>query len=353
MGHEVRKYGISVGKLSTGKRNAITDVPGVKVGHHTLAEGDVQTGVTAIIPHEGNLFQKKVPAASHVINGFGKTAGSIQIEELGTLETPVILTNTFGVGTAIDAVIDYTLERNEEIGRETGTVNAVVGECNDMILNDIRRRTIRREHIHSAIEKADKHFGEGAVGAGRGMVCYSLKGGIGSASRILPIGSKDYTIGVLTLTNFGTLRDLRIDGRAAGEEWHAEKEAKEEKDKGSVMIVVATDLPVTDRQLQRIIKRSVIGLSRTGAMISNGSGDIALGFSTAYNIPAKPSSVHMIPTIHEEEIDTAFRGVAEATEEAVLQSLFCAETVTGRDGNIRRSITELLSESLVSKGENP
>ncbi|WP_406945167.1 P1 family peptidase [Halobacillus sp. SY10] len=343
MNKTTREHGITIGSMPIGERNQITDVPGVTVGHYTLNKNRVQTGVTAILPHQGNLFQKKTVASAHVINGFGKTAGTIQLEELGTLETPIVLTNTFGVGAAYDALVAYTLERNQEIGRATGTVNPVIGECNDMYINDIREQAVTKEHVLQAIADAEDHFKEGCVGAGRGMLCYSLKGGIGSSSRKVQLAHGTYTIGVLTLTNFGKLSDLRIDGQPVGQKLKDCIQAEEEKDRGSIMIVVATDLPVSHRQLKRICKRTVTGLSRTGAMIGNGSGDVVLGFSTATTIThEKPEETITFSSIHEEDMDEAFRAVGEATEESILESLFQATPVTGRDNHQRPTLTELL-----------
>jgi D-aminopeptidase len=346
----IRDFGVTVGTLLPGPLNAISDVEGVTVGHVTLSDGNVQTGVTAILPHQGNVYQEKLVASSHVINGFGKTTGTIQMQELGTLETPILLTNTLNVGTAADALIDYMLEQNPEIGRTTGTVNPIVGECNDMFLNDIRAKSVRPEHILKALKNSSAEFLEGAVGAGTGMLCYSLKGGIGSASRLMELDGKTYTMGVLVLSNFGMLSDLRVNGTAVGQQLKQKiLQSEEEKDKGSVMIIVSTDLPVSERQLNRIIKRTVAGLSRTGSIITHGSGEIVIGFSTAAKIPhQKPTELAAIPQIHEEDLDLAFRAVGEATEEAVLNSLITAESVAGRDGNERPALKDLLEKFSIS-----
>ncbi|WP_216831123.1 DmpA family aminopeptidase [Alkalihalobacterium elongatum] len=342
----IRDYGVKIGQLETGKYNAITDVDGVTVGHHTLSDGEMQTGVTALLPHQGNLFKEKLIASTHVINGFGKTMGSIQMNELGTLETPLILTNTLSVGTAADALIEYMLNQNPEVGRTTGTVNPLVGECNDMILNDIRARAITKDHVLQALENTATEFKEGTVGAGTGMVCYSLKGGIGSASRVIHLNHGTYTIGVLVLSNFGKLNDLTIAGMPIGKNIdEAMTRNYEDRDKGSIIFIVATDLPVSERQLNRIIKRTVTGLARTGSIITNGSGDIAIGFSTAAKIPhEKPAQCLSISIIHEEEIDLAFRAVGEATEEAILNSLITATHVVGHDGNERPILSSVLEE---------
>ncbi|MFZ0369681.1 MAG: P1 family peptidase [Halobacillus sp.] len=345
----IRDFGIDIGKLSTGKRNAITDVEGVRVGHCTLSEGSTQTGVTAILPHDGNIFKEKLIASNHIINGFGKTMGTVQMNELGTLETPILLTNTLGIGTASEALIEYMLQDNPEIGRSKGSVNPVVGECNDMILNDIRALSIEKKHVVHALEEASSEFPEGSVGAGRGMVCYSLKGGVGSSSRRVELHHGTYTIGVLVLTNFGRMGDLLVNGKPVGEQLSRHVEVSNEADKGSVMVVVATDLPISERQLNRILKRSVTGLSRTGSLITTGSGDVVIGFSTAAKIPYKSDTPLLsFQTIHEGDIDEAFRAVSEATEEAVLNSLITADSVTGRDGNKAQALRSLLEKYPVS-----
>lgn len=346
----IRDYGVEIGRLETGLRNAITDVEGVTVGHVTLSNGNMQTGVTAILPHQGNIFKEKLIASSHVINGFGKTMGTIQMTELGTLETPILLTNTLNVGVAADVLIDYMLERNPEIGRTTGTVNPIVGECNDMFLNDVRAKYVKSEHILQALGNTSTEFEEGAVGAGTGMLCYSLKGGIGTASRMMEMDYGKYTLGVLVLSNFGILSDLLVDGKAVGQELkEAILQSYKEEDKGSIMIIVATDLPVSERQLNRILKRSITGLSRTGSIITNGSGEIVIGFSTATKIPhEKPEHCLVMPQIHEEDMDLAFRAIGEATEEAVLNSLVTAEAVVGRDGNERPAFKDLIKKFNIS-----
>ncbi|MFC7321535.1 P1 family peptidase [Halobacillus campisalis] len=343
----IRDYGVKIGKLETGNYNSITDVEGVTVGHVTLSDHDAQTGVTAILPHKGNVFKEKLIASSHVINGFGKTMGTIQINELGTLESPIILTNTLSIGTAADALIGYMLEHNPEIGRTTGTINPVVCECNDMLLNDIRSRFITKKHVNQALKNTSKEVEEGTVGAGTGMLCYSLKGGIGTSSRLMEMEHGTYTMGVLVLSNFGILSDLKVNGKAVGEELRdlILQSREEEKDKGSIIIIVGTDLPVSERQLNRIIKRTVTGLSRTGSIITNGSGEVVIGFSTAKKINHDRTLDCMsVPVIHEEDIDIAFRAIGEATEEAVLNSLVTATHVIGRDGNERPAFQDLLKK---------
>ncbi|WP_108669215.1 P1 family peptidase [Peribacillus acanthi] len=340
----IRDYGVKIGYLKTGKLNSITDVEGVTVGHVTLSKNEMQTGVTAILPHQDNIFKEKLIASSHVINGFGKTVGTIQINELGCLETPIILTNTLSVGTAADALIEHMLYHNPEIGRTTGTVNPIICECNDMFLNDVRARFITKEHVFQAISEASTECSEGTVGAGTGMIAYSLKGGIGTSSRIMEMDHGVYTLGVLVLSNFGRLSDLTVKGKPVGEKLQEELTKKdEEKDQGSIIIIVATDLPVSERQLNRIIKRAISGLSRTGSIITHGSGEIVIGFSTATRIPhEKTSTCLSISMIHEEDIDTAFRAMGEATEEAILNSLVTATSVVGREGNKRPALKDLI-----------
>ena len=253
----IRDYGITIGSLKRGKLNAITDVNSVKVGHVTLDENNIKTGVTAIIPHSGNLFKEKVTASSYVLNGYGKSIGLMQINEIGSIETPIILTNTFSVGTAYNAVIEYMLKDNEDIGIATGTINPIICECNDGYLNDIRNQGIKTKHVISAIKNARKNFKEGSVGAGTGMSCLGLKGGIGTASRILELDNNTYTIGSLILSNFGKGTDLLIDGIKAGK---IINNNLTEEDKGSIIIIIATDIPLSNRQLKRVCKRAVVGL---------------------------------------------------------------------------------------------
>jgi len=335
----IEDYGIRIGRMKRGLRNTIADVSGVSVGHCTLADGPVQTGVTAVIPAPGNLFREKVMAACHVINGFGKSCGIVQIEEMGTLETPLLLTNTFGVGAASEALVRSVLAANPDIGRETGTVNPAVFECNDGFLNDIRALSVREEHVLRAIASAGPDFEEGAVGAGRGMSCYQLKGGIGSASRIVDCGGASFTLGALVLSNFGQMEDLIVDGQKIGATIFGVNPPEDEQ--GSIIAVLATDAPLTERQLKRVARRASVGITRTGAFIGNGSGEIALAFTTANRVLHDETfPVRQIGMFNENEINLLFRATVEATEEAVLNSMVCAETVTGRDGHTRRSLAE-------------
>lgn len=342
----IRDFGVPIGKLPTGPKNAITDVKGVTIGHVTLDQDHAQTGATAIHPHQGNIFQEKLVAASHVINGFGKSMGMMQIDELGTIESPIVLTNTLNVGTAADALIQYMLDKNPDIGRTTGTINPVVAECNDMILNDICAQFVTKEHVLEALKNTSKNVQEGSVGAGRGMVCYSLKGGIGTSSRIIELAHGTYTLGILVLTNFGKLEDLVIHGNPIGKDLKQTLSSLDQpEDKGSIIGIVGTDLPVSSRQLKRILKRSVTGLSRTGSIISHGSGEVFIGFSTATKIPhQKAKDLITLPMIHEEDMNLTFRAMGEVTEEAVLNSLITAESIIGRDGNKRPALKDLLKK---------
>lgn len=313
-----------------GERDLITDVPGVKVGHVTLKEGDIHTGVTAVLPHGGNCFQDKVMAGVSVINGFGKSVGLIQIEEMGTIETPILLTNTLSVGTACEELTRYMLEGNPDIGVTTGTVNCVVTECNDGRLNDIRGLHIRPEHVRQALENAGDTFEEGAVGGGTGMVCLGLKGGIGSASRVVEVDDRSFTVGALVMSNFGAAGNLVIGGR----HYDTRKGREERKDEGSIIMLLATDIPLNERQLKRLAKRAMVALGRVGSYCGNGSGDIAIAFTTANRLPHY-SQKNILETrmFYDENIDRVFVAGVEAVEEAIISSLYHAETTTGIRGN--------------------
>ena len=332
---------LKIGKLQKGKNNLITDVKGVKVGHKTLDNGNIKTGVTAIIPHSDNIFREKLICSSYVINGFGKSVGLVQINELGTLETPIILTNTLSVGTCSTALVKHMLKENEDIGVTTGTVNPVVCECNDGYLNDIRGLHVKEEDVFKAIENAEVNFKEGNIGAGTGMSCYQLKGGIGSASRVLKLDDKEYTIGSLVLSNFGLKEDLLVDGIKVGEK--ILKKESEELEKGSIIIILATDIPMNERQLKRIAKRVPIGLARTGSHIGNGSGDIVIAFSTANRIKHyEDRDIVSIKIINENIIDKVFRGVIECVEEAVISSLLHSEKTIGTSEHKRESLKKYI-----------
>lgn len=338
----VRELGITPGVLPVGKWNAITDVPGVKVGHVTLIEGeDVRTGVTAILPHGGNLFQEKVPAGIVVGNGFGKLMGSTQVEELGEIETPILLTNTLSVPRAAQALIDWTLAQkgNEEVR----SVNPVVGETNDGVLNNIRKLAVTKEHIIQALEQAASGpVPEGCVGAGAGTICFGWKGGIGTSSRLLPQKLGGYTVGALAQTNFGGV--LQMDGIPVGKrlgQYYLKEHLEDSSADGSVMIVLATDAPLSDRDLKRLAQRGLAGLARTGASMSNGSGDYVIAFSSAEEVrrtKERRSQVWAYPEVPNDWMSPLFQATIEATEEAIYNSLCMAETITGYRGRTVKSL---------------
>lgn len=371
-----------------GALNKITDVPGVRAANvtitnaadaadvegHAAPAGSVNTGVTAILPHTGNLFREKVAAGCAVINGFGKSAGLIQIEELGTIETPIIMTNTFSVGTASTALIRYMLEQNEDIGVSTSTVNPVVTECNDGSLNDIRGFHVSEGDVLEALRRAKESgedFEEGAVGGGRGMCCLGFKGGIGSASRVLTLDGSEYTVGAIVMANFGSAGHLTVGGRHLGEElqrraaYNAAGAAQDgtagnseddaagtshsgdfaSRDKGSIIMVVGTDVPLSSRQLSRVARRAAIALGRCGSYMGNGSGDICIAFSTANKISHySDKKIITYRAIYEDAIDEVFEAAVESIEEAIISALWHAETVTGVRGKTSRGLRDCMKE---------
>lgn len=334
-----RDLGIKPGVLPPGPNNAITDVEGVRVGHRTLIRDDsVRTGVTAILPHGGNLFQNKVPAAVWVGNGFGKAAGFLQVRELGNLETPIVLTNTLSVGTAIEAVVGWTLEQPGNA--EVRSVNAVVGETNDGWLNDIRGRHVTAADVRAAVAAAaGGPVEEGSVGAGTGTMAFGWKGGIGTSSRVLPQSLGGWTVGALVQSNFGGV--LTIDGVRVGEKLgrysfreQIEPADRPERGDGSVMIVLATDAPLTTHNLERMAARAVLGLARTGSFMSNGSGDFVIAFSTRNQVPFEPKPLtHTVEEVYNDAMSPLFLATVEAVEEAVYNSLLQATDVTGFQGH--------------------
>lgn len=350
-----RDAGIILGTLPPGPENAITDVAGVRVGHTTIVRGSgllvrgmgpVRTGVTAILPHEGNLFTSKVPAAATVFNGFGKSIGLMQLDELGQVETPILLTNTLNVGRVADALVAFMLEQNPAIGVGTlGTVNAVVCECNDGYLNDIQGRHVGEQEVRAALAGAAAGpVAEGNIGAGTGMIAYGFAGGIGTASRRLAPEHEGYTLGALVLANFGRRSDLLIAGVPVDRELEREGQLSqspistppERREQGSVIVLLATDAPLDARQLRRLTRRVSLGLARTGTHMGHGSGDLAIAFSTAQLIPHDATPLtHTVMVLNEQHpaIDTLFLAVVEATEEAVINALCAAHTIEGRDGH--------------------
>ncbi|MFD2045246.1 P1 family peptidase [Ornithinibacillus salinisoli] len=320
--------------LQKGKNNCITDIAGVQVGHVTLYEKlnneeTICTGVTAILPHKGNLFTEKVHAASYVINGYGKASGLIQLDELGLLESPIMLTNTFSVGPVMEGTLQFMLAQNKELGESAGTINIVVGECNDSHLNSIRIQAVTPSHAIEAIQKASSgKVEEGAIGAGKGMMCFGYKGGIGTASRVVTAADEKYTVGCLVLTNFGK-RDQALFADFPKLEIPTPD--------GSIMMVIATDAPLYDRQLKRLAKHTTAGLARTGSHIANGSGDIAIAFSTAnkhsHQANGHTESITYIRDSHK-VMNQLFQAVIESTEEAIISSLQNAETTEGKKGRV-------------------
>jgi D-aminopeptidase len=333
-----REAGIEIGILAPGPLNAITDVEGVAIGHVTLIEGNsVRTGVTAILPHGGNLFQDRVPAGFEVANGFGKFLGSTQVEELGEIESPILLTNTLSVPAVAEAAIDWTLRQpgNEAVV----SVNAVVGETNDSMLNDIRARRVTRDHALAAIAAArGGAVAEGNVGSGTGMAAFGWKGGLGTSSRRLPAAMGGSTIGVLVQANYGGV--LSVGGVPIGQLLgrHLLRDALQRSSgDGSVVIVIATDAPLSDRNLERLARRAFLGIARTGSPITNGSGDYALAFSTHPGVrrtPARRGAATQLDELPNDRMTPLFQAVVEATEEAVLNALFAAETMQGHQGRV-------------------
>lgn len=368
-----RDIGLAVGVLPVGRFNAITDVSGVRVGHSTLIKGEgVRTGVTAIVPHEGNLFQEKVPAAIFVGNGFGKLLGSTQVGELGEIETPILLTNTLNVPRVADALLEWmlALPGNEEVR----SVNAVVGETNDGFLNDIRGRHVGREEVFAALKTArGGEVEEGSVGAGTGTVAFGFKGGVGTSSRVVPRARGGYTVGVLVQTNFGGV--LTMNGAPVGRELgkyylkeelegargaKAEGAAASDRADGSIIIVVATDAPLDARNLRRLAARAMLGLARTGSPSTSGSGDYVIAFSTAPQNRLRPNplgGVRATQALSNDAMSPLFLACVEATEEAIYNSLLRATTVKGRDGNtaealpLARTVEILRKYNALEKGK--
>jgi D-aminopeptidase len=350
----LRDTGLAVGKLPTGLHNAITDVGDVRVGHTTLisgqgplrpGEGPIRTGVTVVLPHGGDPFRRKVQASVHTINGFGRVRGFEQVRELGLVESPIALTNTLNVGLVADALVQYAVRHNPDIGIRTSTANVLVGETHDGYLNDIQGRHVRAEHVWAAIESAKPGpVDEGAIGAGTGTTCFGWKGGIGTASRLVPPEAGSYTVGALVQSNFGRPPDLMVCGVPVGEQVCPPDAAGDQAGPtppgagGSVMIVLATDAPLTARQLRRLCVRVAAGLARTGSHYGHSSGDFVIAFSTAWEVEHTPAALTATQTVLADEARAMywlFPAVVESVEEAVLNSLFRAETVAGRDGHVR------------------
>lgn len=339
----LRDFGIVVGRMAAGARNAITDVPGLRVGHCTRLDGGARTGVSAVLPHGDNLYREKVIAAQYVLNGFGKSTGLVQVEELGTIETPIALSNTFAVGTCATALIRHAIATNPDIGRQTVTVNPVVLECNDGFLNDIQALSVTEQDVVAAIASAGPEVAQGAVGAGTGMSAFGLKGGIGTASRVVSLDERAYHLGALVLANFGRRDDLRIDGRpipTPGEP--AGPGGPSDRDVGSICIVLATDIPMDSRQLRRVCRRAGVGMARVGSFLGHGSGDIVVGFTTANRVRHDERRAIVSQTVlNEPKIDPVFRATAESVEEAILNAMVAAPAMEGRGGR-RDSLADQL-----------
>jgi D-aminopeptidase len=339
-----RDLGLFVGELEPGARNKISDVNGVLVGHETIDTTRHKTGVTVVVPAPDNVFLNKVTAAAHVLNGFGKTLGLVQVQELGTLETPLALTNTLNVGLVHDALVQYTIDRCKSEGYEARSINPVVCECNDATLNDIQVRAVKEGHVLSAIQNACADFEEGDVGGGKGMVCYGFKGGIGSASRLIPLDGQTFTLGVLVQANYGRTADLAIQGNPVGKSvppgWGAQQ------DLGSIIIIVATDLPLDSRQLGRVIKRAGLGMASLGSIMGHGSGEIIIGFTTENRVHhVEGQNILTQRILREDRLDIPFRAAAECCEEAILNAMLCADAVKGYTGDRKASLRDWLNKN--------
>ncbi|KUO74546.1 MAG: aminopeptidase [Clostridia bacterium BRH_c25] len=343
----IEDYGIRIGELPKGRLNKITDVEGVRVGHCTIDTEESKTGVTVIIPSEENIFTNKLVAGSYVLNGFGKSLGLVQVDELGSMESVIALTNTLNVGLVHDAVVEYLIKEGKKDNVEIESVNPLVFECNDSYLNDIQLRAVKKEHVFEAIEAAAVDFDEGDTGAGKGMSCHHLKGGIGSASRVVSLDGQAFTVGVLVLSNHGRLKDLSINGKNIGSEISKALEAENHEDKGSIISIIATDVPLDSRQLGRICRRAGVGLARLGSYIGHGSGEIMFAFSTA-NVLENRSGKEIIDIriLKEDKLDEVFRAVAECEEEAVLNSMVASEQVVGIRGRKRESLKDFITHLL-------
>ena len=324
---------MKIGSLPHGAGNRITDVPGVRVGHCTVDEGNCHTGVTVVMPPVRNPYTDKLTAASCVFNGYGKTLGLVQVDELGTLETPIALTNTLNVGRVHDAMVSWMLKTCEEDGIRLTSVNPVVCECNDSRISEIARRPVGEREVFDAIASASEAFEQGAVGAGRGTVCYGMKGGIGSSSRRMELDGQVYTMGVLVQSNYGASSDFRQ---------VCLPEGLSESDQGSIILIVATDLPLSSRQLRRVLRRTSVGMARLGSYIGHGSGEIAVGFTTA---PRENHGSFRIETVlQEDRMNLPFRAAGECAEEAILQSLWNAQPDTALDGSPVPSLHRFLKK---------
>ena len=344
---------VKIGEYQTGIKNNICDVPGVLVGHSTVIDEFNKTGVTAILPHNGNLFKEKVVAASDVYNGFGKSIGLVQLDELGTIETPIILTNALNASKVANGLITYMLKDNPEIGVTTSTVNPLVLECNDGSISQTQNRILDETHVFEAINNASDDFLEGAIGAGTGMRCNGFKSGIGSSSRVIKIKDKEYVVGVLVNSNYGASNgsELIFNGRRLGGLIKDYNLAHEE-DKGSIIIVVATNAPLDNRQLKRLAKRTELGVARTGSYGGHGSGDVMVAFSTVNKVLQSPSYMEeSVIRFSDAYLNSFFKATVDATEEAILNSMLYAEPMKSYNGTKYKSLMEYreLFEDLLEK----
>ncbi len=341
-----RDTGIRFGVLPTGPRNMITDVPGVRVGHSTIIRGSgalkpgsgpVRTGVTAILPHDGSLFQRPVKGAYFDFNGCGGLGGALQIREFGVIDTPIMLTNTMSMGAVSEATIRYMIRKDPTVGITEDTIIPTVSECDDSYLNDSQGLHVREEHVFGAIDGASQTVHEGSVGAGTGMSCYAYKGGIGTSSRVVQAGDAKYNLGSLVMTNHGNWDELRIDGVPVGT--MLGDPDLDRATQGSIVMIVGTDAPLDSRQLHRIARRAVLGLAVTGSASHNGSGDIVLAFSTANSIERfRHEGLTTEHLLKDSDIDPFFRATADCVAESIINSMFKAETMEGRDGNVAKGI---------------
>jgi D-aminopeptidase len=351
-----RDLGIVVGHLKPGKLDAITDVAGVLVGHATVSEGEgptaARTGVTAILPHGGDLWKERVPAASWVMNGNGEMTGTIWLNTQGALDGPILLTNTMNVPRAADGAISYVLETHPEIGRSDDVYIPVVAECDDATLNDARGRHVSPEDVVRAIKAAASGpVAEGSVGAGTGMIAYEFKAGIGTASRVLTAGDGGWTVGALVNANMGRRRELTVDGVQVGREL---TELPVKAVDGSIVVILATDAPLDHLKLERLASRAAVGLARTGSTVRHGSGDLFLAFSTGNRVPHYPKDpTYKLTVVDDDHLNPLFEAAEEATEEAILNSLTAAKTVTGRDGNTAYAVPLDRLRELLKKYPRP
>ncbi|MFH1654608.1 MAG: P1 family peptidase [Pseudomonadota bacterium] len=360
-----RSIGIKIGQYETGKYNAITDVAGVRVGHSTIIKGSgelkfgfgpIRTGVTAILPNNKNVFDHRLVGSGFILNGAGEVSGLTQVMEWGLFETPILLTNTLSVGTCSEALVKYMIGKYPGIGAEHDVVIPVVGECDDSWLNDIAGRHVRDMHVFEAIENAKSGpVQEGNVGGGTGMMTCDFKAGIGTSSRKLPQKEGGYTVGVLVMSNFGKMESLRIDGMPIGEILchRYAPFAKRENNYGSIIAVIATDAPINPHQIGRLCKRAALGIGRVGSYAGHASGEIIVGFSSANTVPRKNRTMtYSMKVILEEAIDPLYKAVVEATEEAILNSMFMAETLEGHSGHTAFELPLDIVKEIFDKRKN-